>query len=133
VRFAILTASVLLLISGSRDQEQPSVRDAPVSTQVAEGSDNAAEILAVLTDPEKLDSLKGKRAATPRLRKSCYWLEAARREGLEPAGLIEAAQRENGSHGTPRDLLTFTYRKRNTPIPIRNTDHNSHPRFPSIS
>ena len=65
----------------------------------------AAEILAALTDPEKLDSLKGKRAATPRLRKSCYWLEAARREGLEPAGLIEAAQRENGSHGTKRAEL----------------------------
>jgi hypothetical protein len=176
VRFAILTASVLLLISGCRDQEQPSVRDAPVSTQAPEGSDNAAEILAALTDPEKLDSLKGKRAATPRLRKSCYWLEAARREGLEPAGLIEAAQRENGSHGTKRaellkesllrnltilerlgcldvagigklrvlskkglgapgtmDLSTFAYRQRNTATPIRNTDHHSHPRFPSIS
>ena len=105
MRFAILTASVLLLISGCRDQEQPSVRDAPVSTQAPEGSDNAAEILAALTDPEKLDSLKGKRAATPRLRKSCYGLEAARREGLEPAGLIEAAQRENGSHGTKRAEL----------------------------
>ena len=32
------------------------------------------DILANFTDPTKLDSLKGKPAATPRLRKTCYWL-----------------------------------------------------------
>ena len=36
-----------------------------------------AKLLAPLINPEKLDTLKGKRAATPRLRKACYWLQMA--------------------------------------------------------
>jgi hypothetical protein len=32
-----------------------------------------------LINPTKLNTLKGKRAATPRLRKVCYWLETANR------------------------------------------------------
>jgi hypothetical protein len=61
-----------------------------------------SSILAPLTDPAKLDTLAGVRAATPRLRKACYWLEIARSEGAEPLAVIEAAQRQNGSHGTAR-------------------------------
>ena len=41
---------------------------------------NASEyttVLAPLIDPAKLDTLRGKRAATPRLRKACYWLQMA--------------------------------------------------------
>jgi hypothetical protein len=40
----------------------------------AEERNEFAANLAPLLDPAKLDSLKGKRAATPRLRKICYWL-----------------------------------------------------------
>lgn len=46
-------------------------------SQVAKNSPAAP--LAPLVDPAKLDSLQGKRAATPRLRKACYWLEMIRR------------------------------------------------------
>ena len=42
------------------------------SRQEQKALDEQASILAPLIDPEKLDNLKGKRAATPRLRKACY-------------------------------------------------------------
>lgn len=48
--------------------------------------------LEPLIDPAKLDTLAGKRAATPRLRKACYWLEDGRRKGLEPKDAITQAQ-----------------------------------------
>ena len=57
----------------------------------AEERNEFAAKLAPLLDPAKLDSLKGKRAATPRLRKICYWLEMARREGRDPGEGIDQA------------------------------------------
>ena len=51
-----------------------------------------AQILQPLIDPAKLDTLAGKRAATPRLRKACYWLEMALRDGTDPAEAITQAQ-----------------------------------------
>jgi hypothetical protein len=42
-----------------------------------------ANFLAPLIDPAKLDTLKGKRAATPRLRKACYWLQMAHTSGFD--------------------------------------------------
>ena len=57
----------------------------------AEERNKFAGNLAPLLDPAKLDSLKGKRAATPRLRKACYWLEMARREGRDPGEVIDQA------------------------------------------
>ena len=42
-----------------------------------------ANFLAPLIDPAKLDTLKGKRAATPRLRKACYWLQMAHISGFD--------------------------------------------------
>tara|TARA_B110000003_G_C16605990_1_gene517508 strand:+ start:205 stop:816 length:612 start_codon:yes stop_codon:yes gene_type:complete len=57
----------------------------------AEERNEFAAKLAPLLDPAKLDSLKGKRAATPRLRKICYWLEMARREGRDPGEVIDQA------------------------------------------
>ncbi len=50
-----------------------------------------AAILTLIVDPAKLDSLKGKRAATPRLRKACHWLEMARRDGKD-FGSLKAIQ-----------------------------------------
>ena len=50
----------------------------------AEERNEFAANLVPLLDSAKLDSLKGKRAATPRLEKACYWLEMARREGRDP-------------------------------------------------
>ena len=54
--------------------------------------DKYAAIIAPLIDPAKLDTLAGKRAATPRLRKVCYWLEMARRDGRDPAKVIRQGQ-----------------------------------------
>jgi hypothetical protein len=74
------------------------------------------QIIAPLTDPGKLDTLAGARAATPRLRKACYWLEVARSEGVEPLAVIEAAQRRNGSHGTERAKAVAESLERNRTI-----------------
>jgi hypothetical protein len=41
-----------------------------------------ARKVSPLINHQKLDSLKSKRAATPRLRRCAYWLETARREGF---------------------------------------------------
>lgn len=92
-------------------------QDASHTEQAKFSSSSAtAEILASLTDPAKLDTLKGKRAATPRLRKSCYWVEAARREGQDPVKLIESAQRINGSYGTKRAKMLVEALTRNRTI-----------------
>lgn len=56
-------------------------------------------ILEPLVDTEKLDALAGKRAATPRLRKACYWLERARREGLHPLDVITTCPQPNDASG----------------------------------
>ena len=61
-------------------------------------------ILSSLIDPSKLDTLKGDRAANGRLRKIAYWLEFARRQGDDVAGLIDNAQAHAGYGGTARAL-----------------------------
>lgn len=47
-----------------------------------------SQILEPLVDAKKLDALAGKRAATPRIRKACYWFEIALREGLSSIDAI---------------------------------------------
>ena len=47
------------------------------SGRSAESVEEAADIIANLTLPSKLDTLKGDRAANQRLRKACYWLHAS--------------------------------------------------------
>ena len=66
-----------------------------------QAADQAA-ILAPLISPAKIDTLTASRAANPRLKKICYWLEAARREGKDPAAVIDAAQKADGCAGTAR-------------------------------
>ena len=68
----------------------------------AEERNEFAANLAPLLDPAKLDSLKGKRAATPRLRKACYWLEMARREGRDPGEVIDQAHALLTPHSAKR-------------------------------
>ncbi|MDA7869306.1 hypothetical protein OAH35_00040 [bacterium] len=68
----------------------------------AEERNEFAANLAPLLDPAKLDSLKGKRAATPRLRKVCYWLEMARREGRAPGEVIDQAHALLTPHSAKR-------------------------------
>lgn len=97
MRLAIFPAVLLLLVAACRD-DPAAVVWPPVELE-------ASTFLAALTDPAKLDSLKGKRAATPRLRKACYWLETGRREGRALDKLIDTAQLRNRSQRTERAKL----------------------------
>jgi hypothetical protein len=81
----------------------------PASAQA--DHDRAIVALAALTDPAKLDTLS-ERAATPRLRKACYWLH----EAGDPAHALEQALVQNGSGGTARGEETATALIRNLDI-----------------
>jgi hypothetical protein len=61
-----------------------------------------ANFLAPLIDPAKLDTLKGKRAATPRLRKACYWLQMAHISGFDAGEIIDQAHAQTGPHEPKR-------------------------------
>jgi hypothetical protein len=61
-----------------------------------------ANFLAPLIDPEKLDTLKGKRAATPRLRKAYYWLQIAHTSGFDAGEIIGQAHALTGPHEPER-------------------------------
>ena len=61
-----------------------------------------ANFLAPLIDPSKLDTLKGKRAATPRLRKACYWLQMAHTSGFDAGEIIDQAHAQTGPHEPKR-------------------------------
>ena len=54
------------------------------------------EILTPIIDPAKLDTLKGKRAATPRLRKACYWLQMAHISGFDAGEITDQAHAQTG-------------------------------------
>ena len=75
-----------------------------------------AQILQPLIDSAKLDTLKGKRAATPRLRKACYWLEIARREGFAPKDAITQAQALASPQSKARAQAVFDSLVRNRTI-----------------
>lgn len=68
-----------------------------------EQPDRFSSILAPLIDPDRLDTLKGKRAATPRLRKACYWLHAAQLEGHDPAQVIDRAHESAQARDSARE------------------------------
>ena len=77
----------LLFLVGCKESTQPKnapqkPSEAPTEASVERITEehvaaDFANLLAPLIDPEKLDTLKGKRAVTPRLRKACYWLQMA--------------------------------------------------------
>ena len=56
-----------------------------------------ANFLAPLIDPAKLDTLKGKRADTPRLRKAYYWLQMAHISGFDAGETNLPSARSNRS------------------------------------
>ena len=71
----------LFILTGCKDTPPP---EAPVAQLKEEHvAADFANLLAPLIDPAKLDTLKGKRAATPRLRKACYWLQMAHVSGFD--------------------------------------------------
>ena len=78
-----------------------------------------ANLLAPLIDPAKLDTLKGKRAATPRLRKACYWLQMAHVSGFDAGEIIDQAHAQTGPHEPKRAKAQRESLIRNRVIALR--------------
>jgi len=57
--------------------------------------------IASLTDPAKLATLKGERAANPRLQKCVYWLANAEEQGEKPETVLDESAKLNKTEGTP--------------------------------
>jgi hypothetical protein len=70
----------------------PSILAAPSSAAVA---------IAAQTDPTKLATLKGERAANPRLQKCVYWLAYAEEQGEKPEVVLDESAKLNKTAGTP--------------------------------
>lgn len=65
------------------------------------GETTPAVAIASLTDPFKLATLKGERAANPRLKKCVYWLAFAEARGEKPENVIDESAKLNKTAGTP--------------------------------
>jgi len=61
----------------------------------------AAVAIAAQTDPAKLATLKGERAANPRMQRCVYWLATAEAGGQEPGAVLDEGAKLNGTAGTP--------------------------------
>jgi len=61
----------------------------------------AAMAIAEQTDPAKLATLKGERAANPRLQKCVYWLACAEEQGEKPEAVLDESAKLNKTAGTP--------------------------------
>jgi hypothetical protein len=59
-----------------------------------------AVAIASLTDPTKLATLKGERAANPRLQKCVYWLAYAEQQGAKPEAVLDESAKLNKTSGT---------------------------------
>ena len=66
-------------------------------------ADEATPALAIasLTDPAKLATLKGERAANPRLQKCVYWLAYAEEQAEKPEAVLDESAKLNKTAGTP--------------------------------
>jgi len=62
-----------------------------------------ARSISALTDPVKLATLKGDRAANPRLQKCVYWLAYAEQQGEKPEAVLDESAKLNNTVGTPYD------------------------------
>ena len=65
----------------------------------SKASDSSAVALASLTDPAKLATLKGERAANPRLQKCVYWLAYAEAQGEKPEVVLDESAKLNKTAG----------------------------------
>jgi hypothetical protein len=73
----------------------------PCWAQTTSPNANAVEAIAAQTDPAKLATLKGERAANPRLQRCVYWLAMAEAAGDKPEAVLDEAAKLNGTAGTP--------------------------------
>ncbi len=64
-------------------------------------AETSASALASLTDPAKLATLKGERAANPRLQKCVYWLAYAEEQGEKPEAVLDESAKLNKTVGMP--------------------------------
>jgi hypothetical protein len=64
-------------------------------------AETSASALASLTDPAKLATLKGERAADSRLQKCVYWLAHAEEQGERPEAVLDESAKLNKTAGTP--------------------------------
>lgn len=89
--------------------------NATVSILPAEKLSTCITAIAAQSDPAKLATL-GRRQANPRLKRILYYLAEARAAGADPAVVIDQAQKQNGSNGTPRAPLVKASLLRNLKI-----------------
>ena len=67
----------------------------------AEDAKTAQQAIASLTDPAKLATLKGERAANPSLQKCVYWLAYAEEQREKPETVLDESAKLNKTAGTP--------------------------------
>jgi hypothetical protein len=60
-----------------------------------------ARAIASLTDPAKLVTLKGERAANPRMQRCVCWLAYAEGQGEKPEAVLDESAKLNKTAGTP--------------------------------
>ena len=75
----------------------------PIGLRAEETIDEStpAKAIASLTDPVKLATLKGERAANPSLQKCVYWLAYAEEQGGKPEAVLDESAKLNKTEGTP--------------------------------
>jgi len=83
---------MLRLLVGLLLAAAPSIMAAPST---------AAGAIAAQTDPAKLATLKGERAANPRMQKCVYWLAYAEEQGQRPEAVLDESAKLNKTEGTP--------------------------------
>ncbi|MDC0315014.1 hypothetical protein OAL62_01315 [bacterium] len=98
----LFTIIIVAVCFGTGCRDSGSIEVPTDEETVAKVSSRFPGIVAPLIDPAKLDSLKGKRAATPRLRKACYYLEMAKRDGNDLGTVIDQAHALTGPHKAER-------------------------------
>lgn len=72
-----------------------------LAVSVFGGETTTALSIASLVDPVKLATLKGERAANPRLQKCVYWLACAEEKGEKPEAVLDESAKLNKTEGTP--------------------------------
>jgi hypothetical protein len=100
--FAAPTLALLAALISLSCQDAETTQTRLQGQAEAQEARRFSSILAPLIDQAKLDSLAGKRAATPRLRKGCYWLEMAVRDDQDAGEVIDQAHALTGSQDTTR-------------------------------
>ena len=92
-RFKALFLTVLILVALAA---APSLMAAPSTAAVA---------IAAQTDPAKLSTLKGERAANPRMQRCAYWLASVKAAGEKPAAVLDEAASASRTRPYERELL----------------------------